>query len=197
MLRFDLAVGPDQFSRTGTQDILHRDPIIRRSAKHHLRRPLHSDMNIDCIVTAIRGPWNGSHSEYSVSVPFLRFRNHPDVRCACLDRPCLVTTAALTTSSAYQQTLHRFPLSTSCWLGWQMQDLLSEFQDRCVVLSPMQPLQRCLSVAADVTPVHQVCSNFNQPAQHPCGTGFWSSRDAPAQRSVFWPGWPRVPLHVR
>ena len=44
-------------------------PALRQ---HHLSQSLQTDVNIECIVTAIRRPWNGSHS--------------PDVRCACLDR---------------------------------------------------------------------------------------------------------------
>ena len=67
-----------------------------KRAKHNLRGPLHSALNIECIVTAIRRPRDGSHSEYSVQIPSLRLRNHPDVRCACLDRQpfCSVTTTA-------------------------------------------------------------------------------------------------------
>ena len=64
-----------------------------------------------------------------------------------------------------------------------MQDLLSKFQDRCVVLSSMQSVQRCLSVAADVAPVHQVRSEIHQPAQYPC-VGRDSGPDAMLQRSL-------------
>ena len=88
----------------------------------------------------------------------------------------------------------RFPLSSSCWLSWHVQNLLSELEDRCVVLTAMQPLQRCLSVAADVAPVHQVCSNLHQPAQYPC---VGRDSDVPVQLSVFWPGRQRAPPHVR
>ena len=72
--------------------------------------------------------------------------------------PCSVTTAAsddefsMPTNTAGWNRGSHFP--PSCWLGRHVQHLLSEFQDRCVVLSTMRPLQRCLSVAADVTPVH-------------------------------------------
>ena len=38
----------------------------------------------------------------------------------------------------------RFPRSSSCCLGWHVQDLHSEFQARRVVLSPVQSVQRCL-----------------------------------------------------
>ena len=61
----------------------------------------------------------------------------------------------------------RFPCSPSPWLGRHVQGLLSEFQNRCVAPSAMQPLQRRLSVAAEVAPVHRVRSIFHQPAQYP------------------------------
>ena len=38
-------------------------------AKHHLCKPLHSDLNVKCIVTAIWRPRDSSRSEYSVRVP--------------------------------------------------------------------------------------------------------------------------------
>ena len=62
----------------------------------------------------------------------------------------------------------RFPLSSSCCLGQHVQDLLSELQDRCVVPSSMQPVQRRPAVPAGVTPVHQVRSKFHQPAKYSC-----------------------------
>ena len=62
----------------------------------------------------------------------------------------------------------RFPFAPSGWLGRRVRDLLSELLNKCVVPSAMQPLQRRLSVAADVTPVHQVRSKFHQSAQYPC-----------------------------
>ena len=50
---------------------------------YHLRGSLHSDLNVECIVTAIRRPWNSSYSKHSVRVPSLRLRR------ACLDRHSL------------------------------------------------------------------------------------------------------------
>ena len=91
MLRCELAVAPDQFSgtrhpgqpplrphrlksalrRVGPRySVFHQH--FSRGARYHLRGPLHSDLNVECIVTAIQRPWNGSHSEYSVRVPSLR-----------------------------------------------------------------------------------------------------------------------------
>ena len=61
-----------------------------KEARHRLCGPLHVDLNVECVVTAIRRPWNGSHSEYSVRVPSLRLRDSPDVRRACLDRQPLL-----------------------------------------------------------------------------------------------------------
>ena len=77
----------------------------------------------------------------------------------------------------------RFPPSSSCWLGWNVQDLLTEFQDRCDVLTPTQPVQRCLSVAAEVTPAHQVRSKIHQPSKYPC-VGRDSGPNAMLQRSL-------------
>ena len=70
----------------------------------------------------------------------------------------------------------------SRWLGRHVQDLLSEFQSRCVVPSAMQPLQRRLSVAADVAPVHQVRTKLHQPALYPC-VGRDSGPNAMLERS--------------
>ena len=99
--------------------------------------------------------------------------NSPEVRCACLDQQpllgdnhCLCRRVQLANKHSRMES--RFPLSSSWWLGRLVQDLLSEFQNGCVVPSAMQPLQRCLSVAADVTLVRQVRSKFHQPAKYPC-----------------------------
>ena len=55
----------------------------------------------------------------------------------------------------YQEvfSLHFPPLAD---LAGVVQNLLSKFQDRCVVPSPVQPLQRCLSLTAGVASVHQI-----------------------------------------
>ena len=57
-----------------------------------------------------------------------------------------------------------------------------------VVPSTMQPLQRRLSVAADVTPAS--IASLRQ-------VGFWFPCDAPTQLSMFWPDRQRVLPHVR
>ena len=57
---------------------------------HHLRGSLHSDLDVERIVTAIGGPKSGSHPEYSASVPSLRLGHSPDVRRPCLDRQSLL-----------------------------------------------------------------------------------------------------------
>ena len=47
--------------------VLHQH--FSRGAKHRLRGPLHSDLNVECSATAIRSPRNCSFSEYSVRIP--------------------------------------------------------------------------------------------------------------------------------
>ena len=47
---------------------------------YHLRGSLHSDLNVECIATAIREPRNSSYSKYSVRVPSLRLGDSSDVR---------------------------------------------------------------------------------------------------------------------
>ena len=56
---------------------------------HHLCGSPHSDLDVKCIVTAIRGPRNGP-SKYLVRVPSLRLRDSSDVRRPCLDRQPLL-----------------------------------------------------------------------------------------------------------
>ena len=87
--------------------------------------------------------------------------------------PCSVmTTASDDEFSLGQQTLQNgtaaptFLLSLVCRACTRS---FSKLQDRCSdVPSPVQPLQWCLSVPADVTPVHQVHSKLHQPAEYPC-----------------------------
>ena len=93
MLRCEPAVAPGQFSSTSTQDTLHCDLIVRsllcesRSSistspgrRGTISAGLHSDLNVERVVTAAWGPRNSSHSEYSVRGPTLPLRNSPDVR---------------------------------------------------------------------------------------------------------------------
>ena len=68
-------------------------------------------------------------------------------------------------SSEYYKMESRAPLLPSCCFGKHVQDLLSKFQIRCVVLSSIQSVSRRLSVTA--APVHQVRSEFHQPAKYP------------------------------
>ena len=104
VLRCELAVAPGQFTGTGTRDNPHWDPIVRRllceggsslpcfpSAllQWSGAPPLHSDLGVERIVTAIWGPGSGSHLEYSTSVPPPRLGHSPDVRRPCLDRQSL------------------------------------------------------------------------------------------------------------
>ena len=64
-------VGPRYF-------VLHQH--VSRGPGHHLCGSLHSDLNVKCIVTAIRGPWDTSHSANSVRVSSLRLGDSSDVR---------------------------------------------------------------------------------------------------------------------
>ena len=93
-----------------------------------------------------------------------------------------------------------FPLSSSslAWPACTKSSLrIPGSVTRCL-FDPLQPVQRCVSVAADVTPVHQGMQQIP-----PASTislrraGFWSQCDAPAQPAVFWPDRRRTPLHVR
>ena len=54
--------------------------------RHHLRGPLHSDLNVERVVTAIWRPRNCSKSECSIRIPSFRLRNSPDVLRTCFDR---------------------------------------------------------------------------------------------------------------
>ena len=77
----------------------------------------------------------------------------------------------------------RFPLSSSCWFGRHVRNLLPKFQNRCVVASSMQSVCRRLFVAADVASVHLTRSEPHKPAQYPCvGRDF--DADAMFQRSL-------------
>ena len=86
-----------QFSGTGIQNTPSQRPADRslryvlllcspskllRVTRHHLSGSLHSDLNVQRVVTAIRRPWNGSYSKpwngsyskYSVRVPSFRLQ---------------------------------------------------------------------------------------------------------------------------
>ena len=99
-------------------------------------------------------------SEYSIRIQSFRLKNSPDVRRTCLDR--------VQHSNECSRTESRVPLSSSCWFGKHVQNILPKFQNRSVVPSSMQCVYRRLSVTADVAPVHQMRSELNQPAQYPC-----------------------------
>ena len=62
----------------------------RLGTRHHLSGSLHSDLNVERVVTAVRRPWNGSYSEYSVRIPSVLLRNPPDVRRTRFDRRTLL-----------------------------------------------------------------------------------------------------------
>ena len=58
--------------------------------QHHLCGRLHSDLNVECLVTAVRRPWNSSHSEKSVRLKILlSFAAR-----VLIASPCSVTTTA-------------------------------------------------------------------------------------------------------
>ena len=129
---------------------------------HHLSGSLHSHLSVECTVAAIWGPG------YSVRVPFLRLRNSPDARCACLHRQPLLgdnhcVWRRVQHASKHSRVESWFPHSSS-WLGWQVHYLLSKFQDRRVVLSLHAA---CAAVSFRRSPVHQLRSKFHQPAQYP------------------------------
>ena len=74
----------------GRSSLLCSPQHFSTEARHHLHGPLHSDLNVECIVTAIWRPRESSHSEYSVRVPSLRLKSSPDVRCASPNRQSLL-----------------------------------------------------------------------------------------------------------
>ena len=56
---------------------------------HHLSGSHHSNLDVERTVTAIWGPWNRSHSEYSVRVPSLRLKDSLDVHLSVSSSPAL------------------------------------------------------------------------------------------------------------
>ena len=115
--------------------VLHRH--LSRGARHiSSGLPLHSDLHIECIVTAIRRPGTAripsvlSASHLSDSGILLTFASR-----VLIASPCSVTTTASgddntmsTNTPGWNRGSHFPPLG---WLGWHVQNLLSEFQDRC------------------------------------------------------------------
>ena len=83
-----------------------------KGARHHLRGSLHSDLNVECVVTAIQRPPNNSHSENRDADPSLRLRNYVDVRCACLDcQPLLDEYRTPTNTPGWNRGSHFPPLA--------------------------------------------------------------------------------------
>ena len=99
--------------------------------------------------------------------------------------PCSVTTTA-------SDDEFSMPTNTPGWnRGSDLAGMYRIFSpnSRIGVLSlpPVWSLQRCLSVPADVAPVHQVCRKLHQPAQSPC-VGRDSGPYALLQCSLHCPG---------
>ena len=162
------------FQRNGDQPPRYFVPHqhFSREARHYLRGHLHSDLNVESVVTAIRRLRKCSYSEYQLRVPSLRLSNSPDLRCACLDAsPGQVTTTASDDEFSMPSNTARctrsslpIPESVCCLFVHAV----------CATVS----FRRCRCGAC-----HQVRSEFHQPTEHPCIK--WGSEcDAPQQPSV-------------
>ena len=87
--------------------------------------------------------------------------------------PCSVTTTAsdddfsMTTNTPGWNRVPTFLLLLA-WQACTGSSLRIPGSVCCPFAHAMQPLHRCLSVAADVAPVHQECRKLHQPAQYPC-----------------------------
>ena len=87
-------LSPGQFSNVGTRDtpllevcpttVSPRYLVFHKHfswvSAHHLSGSLHSNLDVERIVTAIWGPRSGPHLEYAVSAQSLRLGHSPDVR---------------------------------------------------------------------------------------------------------------------
>ena len=83
--------------------VLHQN--LARVTKHHLSGSLHSDLNAERLVTAVRRPRDCSSSESSIRIPTLRLRKSPDIRRTCFDHPPLRQPLLPMSSSAFQRLL--------------------------------------------------------------------------------------------
>ena len=132
-----------------------------------------SDLNVECIVAAIRGPWDGSHSEYSVRVPSLRLRG---ILLTFAERVLIAVPCSATTTVSDEE--FNIPTNTPGWnrgshfpplVGLAGMYRIFSPNSRMGVLS-LRPCSLCsgvFPVAADVTPVCQVRSKLHQPAKYP------------------------------
>ena len=189
MLRCEPVAVPGQSSSTGIQDNPQRDPVVRSllceggfsplcSPSARLLGPGASSMRVSpfrpgCQMhchchpgTTERRTSILSASHLSDSGILLMFAAR-----VLIASPCSVTTTAsddrVQHSNEYSRMQSRFPFSPSCWLGRHVQNLLSEFQNKGVIPSAMQPLKRRLPVATDIALLHQASSKFHQPTQYP------------------------------
>ena len=99
--------------------------------------------------------------------------------------PCSVTTTASEDGFSITTNTSHFPPLLAC-LAYSEYSL--PIPGWVCVPSVVQPLQRCLSVAADVTPVASDMQRI-PPASTVSShrTGLWPPCDVPAQPSVSWP----------
>ena len=155
------------------------------------QRSLHSNLDVERIVTAIWGPRRGSHLEYSASVPSLRLGHSPDVRRLCLDRQSLLGD---TTASDDEFSM---PTKTPGWNRGSHFPPLAGLAGMHRILCPNSRIGvlslRLCSLCSGVFPSLPRSHLFIRCAANSTSTislrraGLWPLCDASVEPSVSWP----------